>query len=367
MDAAAALLSLYAVGVAERPPDARHQYGHGKAQHLGALFEALFLAAFAGWIAIEAVLRLRSGGGDVQAHWYAFVLMGVVLVVDAGRATVSLRTGRSERNAALMASAWHFASDFVGTIAVITGLLLVSAGYPRADSVAALGVAALVLVAAVRLAAQNIDVLMDRAPLGIGGQIEQAVRSVPGVSEVRSVRVREAAGQSFADVVIGVSRLEGLERSHRTMDLVEEAVSIAGGAGPGDRARRAERRRRGAQRARGGGRAAGARRCRGAQHHRARAARVGPRDHPARAAAGGDGDARGRRHRRAAEAGDPVGVRRRPRVRPRRALGAGCAARPRRRRRRAGAGARGRGGGAQRGRRRGPRWWSTGRGGGCWW
>src|SRR6478735_4669683 len=108
--AAAALLSLYAVGVAERPPDARHQYGHGKAQHLGALFEALFLAAFAVWIAIEAVLRLRSGGGDVQAHWYAFVLMGVVLVVDAGRATVSLRTGRSERNAALIASAWHFAS-----------------------------------------------------------------------------------------------------------------------------------------------------------------------------------------------------------------------------------------------------------------
>jgi len=224
MDAAAALLSLYAGGVAERPPDARHQYGHGKAQHLGALFEALFLAAFAVWIAIEAVLRLRSGGGDVQAHWYAFVLMGVVLVVDAGRATVSLRTGRSERNAALIASAWHFASDFVGTIAVITGLLLVSAGYPRADSVAALGVAALVLVAAVRLAAQNIDVLMDRAPLGMDGQIEQAVRSVPGVSEVRSVRVREAAGQSFADVVIGVSRLEGLERSHRTMDLVEEAV-----------------------------------------------------------------------------------------------------------------------------------------------
>jgi divalent metal cation (Fe/Co/Zn/Cd) transporter len=41
---------------------------------------------------------------------------------------------------------------------------------------------------------------------------------------VRSVRVREAAGESFADVTIGVSRLEGLERSHQTMDEVEEAV-----------------------------------------------------------------------------------------------------------------------------------------------
>ena len=224
LDAGAALLSLYAVGVAERPPDERHQYGHGKAQHLGALFEALVLAAVAVWIGVEAVLRLRSGGGDVQAHWYAFVLLGGVLVVDAGRVTVSLRVGRRERNAALLASAWHFASDFAGTCAVLIGLVLVRLGFPRADAVAALAVAVLVLIAAARLATQNVDALMDRAPSGLDRLIEQVARAVPGVAEVRSVRVREAAGESFADVTIGVSRLEGLERSHETMDRVEDAV-----------------------------------------------------------------------------------------------------------------------------------------------
>ena len=56
------------------------------------------------------------------------------------------------------------------------------------------------------------------------GRVAAAASSVPGVREVRSVRVREAGGESFADVVIGVSRLEGLERSHQTMDLVEAAV-----------------------------------------------------------------------------------------------------------------------------------------------
>jgi len=224
LDAAAALLSLYAVGVAERPPDERHQYGHGKAQHLGALSESVALAAVALWIGVEAMLRLRSGGGDVQAHWYAYVLLGGVLAVDAGRATVSMRIGQRERNAALLASAWHFISDFAGTTAVIIGLVLVSAGYPRGDAVAALAVATLVLVAATRLAAQNVDALMDRAPSGLGRTIEQVARAVPGVAEVRSVRVREAAGESFADVVIGVSRLEGLERSHQTMDNVEDAV-----------------------------------------------------------------------------------------------------------------------------------------------
>ncbi len=84
LDAVAALLSLYAVGVAERPPDEQHQYGHGKAQHLAALSEAAILAAVAIWIGFEAVMRLRSGGGDVQPQWYAFVLLFGVLIVDAG-------------------------------------------------------------------------------------------------------------------------------------------------------------------------------------------------------------------------------------------------------------------------------------------
>jgi cation diffusion facilitator family transporter len=224
LDAVAALLSLYAVGVAERPPDEQHQYGHGKAQHLAALSEAAILAAVAIWIGFEAVVRLRTGGGDVQPEWYAFVLLFGVLIVDAARWSVSFRTGTRERNAALLASAWHFASDFAGTTAVLIGLALVSAGYPRADAVAALTVAALVLVAAARLAARNIDALMDRAPSGLDRRIGQIAQDVPGVVEVRSVRVREAGGESFADVVIGVSRLEGLERSHQTMDQVEDAV-----------------------------------------------------------------------------------------------------------------------------------------------
>ncbi|MFL6050052.1 MAG: cation diffusion facilitator family transporter [Gaiellales bacterium] len=224
LDAVAALLSLYAVGVAERPPDEQHQYGHGKAQHLAALSEAAILAAVAIWIGFEAVMRLRSGGGDVQPEWYAFVLLFGVLIVDAARWSVSFRTGTRERNAALLASAWHFASDFAGTTAVLIGLALVSAGYPRADAVAALTVAALVLVAAARLALRNIDALMDRAPSGLDRRIGEIAQHVPGVAEVRSVRVREAGGESFADVVIGVSRLEGLERSHQTMDQVEDAV-----------------------------------------------------------------------------------------------------------------------------------------------
>jgi divalent metal cation (Fe/Co/Zn/Cd) transporter len=204
IDAAAAGLTLYAVGVAERPADTEHPFGHGKAQHLAALGEAAFLAA--------------------AAPWYAFAALLVVLAVDAGRTGVSLRQGRIDRNAALLANAWHFASDFAGTLAVLVGLGLVTLDVPAGDSLAAIFVAVIVLLGALRLARQNIDALMDRTPSGMAGQVERAARSVPGVSEVRSVRVREAGGESFAEVVIGVPRLAGVERSHETTDMVEGAV-----------------------------------------------------------------------------------------------------------------------------------------------
>lgn len=224
MDAVAAVLTVYAVGVSERPADSEHPYGHGKAQHLSALAEAVILAGVAVWIGFEALSRLIHGSDKVDATWYAFVLMGVVLLVDAGRATASLRVGRSQHSAALLANAWHFASDFIGSLAVLIGLILVAFGVQGGDSVAAVIVSVIVLAGAARLAWINVDVLMDRAPAGTAGRIEYAALSVPGVTGVRSVRVREAGGESFAEVVIGVSRLEGIERSHQTQDLVEQAV-----------------------------------------------------------------------------------------------------------------------------------------------
>jgi cation diffusion facilitator family transporter len=224
VDAAAAGLTLYAVGVAERPADTEHPFGHGKAQHLAALGEAVFLAAAATWIAVEAVLRLTHGSSPVDARWYAFAALVVVLAVDAARTGISLRQGRAERNAALLANAWHFGSDFAGTLAVLAGLGLVASGVPAGDSLAAIFVGVIVLLGALRLARQNVDVLMDRTPSGMAGRVERAARSVPGVTEVRSVRVREAGGESFAEVVIGVPRLAGVERSHEMTDMVEGAV-----------------------------------------------------------------------------------------------------------------------------------------------
>lgn len=202
-DLIAALLTFFAVGVAVRPADVAHQYGHGKAEHLSALAEATILVAASCFIAWRAITHLvGTRATSVEATWYALAVIGIVIVVDVSRTVVSWRASRRYRSAALAANALHFGSDLVGSSAVLLGLVLVRAGYARADSAAALFVAVLVLLAAARLMKLNVDVLMDRVPADAEEAARAAIAGIEPAVTLRRLRMRQAGGRQFADVVI---------------------------------------------------------------------------------------------------------------------------------------------------------------------
>ncbi|MGZ4380752.1 MAG: cation diffusion facilitator family transporter [Gaiellaceae bacterium] len=224
-DLVAALLTFFAIGVAGRPADRSHAYGHGKAEHLAALAEGAIVALVAVVIGVRAIERLTgSRTADVNAAWWTFAVLGVVIVIDISRTLVSLRTARRFDSAALRSNALHFGSDLVGSAAVLVGLLLVRAGYQGADSVAALFVAVLVLLAAGRLMRQNVDVLMDRDPVDAHETARRAIARIQPPIELRRLRMRQAGGTNFADVVIEVSPEAAVGQGHAAADAVESAV-----------------------------------------------------------------------------------------------------------------------------------------------
>jgi cation diffusion facilitator family transporter len=223
-DLVAALLTFFAIRVAARPADVTHQFGHGKAEHLSALAEAGFLVVVSLFISERALERLAGASTThVSVTWYALVVVGVVIVIDGVRTIVSFRTSREFQSAALASNALHFAGDFLGSAAVLTGLLVARGGYPKGDAIAALFVGVLVLIAASRLIKVNVDVLMDRAP----ADALAAIRALRPSIELRRLRMRQAGGRQFADVVIGVSPGAAVGQGHAAADAVEQAVERA--------------------------------------------------------------------------------------------------------------------------------------------
>jgi cation diffusion facilitator family transporter len=227
-DLVAALLTFFAVGLSGRPADEQHQYGHGKVEHLAALFEASVLALVSVGVAGLAVARLAGWVEiEVDPRWYAFVVVGVVLAIDVTRTSVSLRTAKRFHSAALLSNALHFGSDFAGSLAVLLGLIAARAGWAAGDSVAALFVAVLVLSAALRLMRRNVDVLMDRAPAGAEEAARAAIAGIEPAVTLRRLRMRSAAGHHFADAVIAVSPGAAVGQGHAAADRVEEAIQRA--------------------------------------------------------------------------------------------------------------------------------------------
>ena len=223
-DLVAALLTFFALGVAGRPADEGHQYGHGKAEHLAALAEAAVLALVSVAVAAFAVARLTGAiETEVETAWWTFAVIGVVIAIDVTRTLVSYRAARRYQSEALLSNALHFGSDLAGTLAVLAGLIAAAAGFPSGDSFAALFVAALVVLAAGRLIRRNVDVLMDQAPADAEEAARQAIRAVPAV-ELSRLRLRQAGGRTFADVVIEVSPADAVAQGHALADRVEDAV-----------------------------------------------------------------------------------------------------------------------------------------------
>jgi cation diffusion facilitator family transporter len=224
-DLAAALLTFFAVSVAVRPADRGHPFGHAKAQNLAALAEAGFLIAVSLVIAAFAVARLAGAvGSDVDATWWTFAAVAVVIAIDSSRVVVSFRAGRRYASDALIASSLHFGSDLAGTLAVLGGLTAAALGFPKGDAIAALFVAALVILAAGRLLLRNVNVLMDQAPSDAERAARRALAAMDPPVELRRLRVRRSGGSHFADVVIGIAPGAAVGQGHAAADRVEDAL-----------------------------------------------------------------------------------------------------------------------------------------------
>lgn len=231
LDLVAAVITLFSVRISDKPADADHQYGHGKFENFSAFIETGLLLLTCIWIVWEAGRRLFFRTVEIEPTVWAFVVMFVSIMVDWWRSRALKTVAEKYDSQALAADALHFSTDIWSSSVVILGLSVVWAGrhfevpwLMKADPIAALMVAGVVVQVSWRLARQTIDALLDAAPTGVRTNIIDAVLNVPGVLEIDRVRIRRAGNRYFADLSVALARNVTFQRSEQVVAEVRQTV-----------------------------------------------------------------------------------------------------------------------------------------------
>ena len=205
-DFCATVITFFAVRMGDQPPDDRHHYGHAKFESIAALAETGLLLATTGWIAYEAVHRLVSGDTQIFLTWWAAAIIVASIVIDFFRSRALSRVASATSSEALAADALNFTSDMWSSLAVLAGLIATWFGFPAADAIAALIVAAVMVVIALRLGKRTLDTLLDAAPGSATEDIRKIIEATPGVLSLERLRIRPAGATLFTGVVVSVPR-----------------------------------------------------------------------------------------------------------------------------------------------------------------
>ncbi len=225
LDVLAAMMTLYAIRISRKPPDPEHNYGYAKFESLTSLGAVLLLFIVAGWIFYEGLERIFFKHVVPEITVFSFGVLIASIIVDYGRSRALYKVADKYGSQAIEADALHFRVDMLTSSVVLVGLAIVYfLGIPNADAYSAITVAGLIVYTSLGLGRRTLDVLLDKAPKGIQGQIHESITGFEGIKKAHSIRVRKVGKNTFVDLHIEVPRIFTHDKAHRIATNVENKI-----------------------------------------------------------------------------------------------------------------------------------------------
>jgi len=225
LDVLAAMMTLYAIRISRKPPDPEHNYGYAKFESLTSLGAVLLLFIVAGWIFYEGLERIFFKHVVPEITVFSFGVLIASIIVDYGRSRALYKVADKYGSQAIEADALHFRVDMLTSSVVLVGLAIVYfLGIPNADAYSAITVAGLIVYTSLGLGRRTLDVLLDKAPKGIQGQIHESITGFEGIKKAHSIRVRKVGKDTFVDLHIEVPRIFTHDKAHRIATNVENKI-----------------------------------------------------------------------------------------------------------------------------------------------
>jgi cation diffusion facilitator family transporter len=223
---AAALMALWMVIIAERPPDEDHAFGHSKAEYFSSAVEGaliLMAAISIGWSAINRLFHPQP----LENVGVGLLISLLASAINFAVAQVLLRAARRHHSILLEADAKHLMTDVWTSVGVLVGVgLVMLTGWLPLDSLVALAVAANIVWSGIHLVSRSALGLLDTAiPSEDRDKVVRVLDSYrqQGV-EFHSMRTRQAGPRRFISMHVLVPGVWSVQRGHDVLENIERDI-----------------------------------------------------------------------------------------------------------------------------------------------
>jgi ferrous-iron efflux pump FieF len=227
LDVFMSAMNFFAIRKAAQPADEDHPYGHGKAENIAGLLQAVVIISTGAFIIYKAIDEFLAR----SAIQYSSLDLGVMCLSLAFSFVISFvlrRIGRRTESAALKADALHYTSDLYSNSAAILAIIVTYyTGRPFFDIGFAVVTGIIIIVSAIRILREGISGLMDTSiPRAIEKEIEAIIDDMPFPSAgYHKLRTRFAGSRKYIDFHLLACRKLHVDEAHELASQIENRIN----------------------------------------------------------------------------------------------------------------------------------------------
>ncbi len=227
LDLFAVSVTFLAIRIAARPADEEHPFGHGKAENIAAIIQAILIFIAGGSIIYSAVRRIQTHAA-LEMTEAGIGVMAVSIIASIFLSRYLLRVAKKEDSMALEANAHNIAADVYSAAAVFVGLIVVRlTGLVIIDAILAGLVALYILKVAVDVLRNSLGGLVDvKLPDDEENSVRAAITEHFGreVVSFHKLRTRKAGSHRYIDLHLVMPKHVSIEEAHNMCDHLEKDI-----------------------------------------------------------------------------------------------------------------------------------------------
>ncbi|WP_407408946.1 cation diffusion facilitator family transporter [Methanobrevibacter sp.] len=224
-DVATSVIAYIGFYIGQKPADAEHPIGHGRAEAISGLVIVIFLVLIAWEIIQGSVEKIHNPSLITVPSTLAAVMAVVGIIVNLRVSEYIIELGKQIKSPAIVADGKHQKTDIFSSIAILVGVVVSNMGYPILDPIIALIIGGLILKTAYEITKENIDNIMGRVPSEeFIQEIKKVAEKAPEAENAHNIKVDYLGAYATVALHIELDGNMTLDESHEIVHKVQDNI-----------------------------------------------------------------------------------------------------------------------------------------------